>query len=177
MTEPKKPTAIPTMPHKDVDNIGFIASLFVTIKKKLMMLKERLDFSTLTDEYSKYMDLKDRFIRNKEKVSIDDVFATTLLGEIDALRNRLEEFESLSTDEVLTYKKNEQPFTIMGRRIELKGYKNIATYAMYGLGVFIGYKYILRPYVFPAMGKLLTTKVKVRKNNFNTIGDANYRII
>jgi hypothetical protein len=142
-----------------------------------MILKDRIGFDTLSSEYSKYMELKDKFIRNKEKISIDDVMLSGLLGEIDALKNRLEEFENLSTEEVKAYKQSETPFMIMGKRIDLRNYKNIANYAMYGLAVFVGYKYILRPYIFPLAGKLLTTKVKVKKNSFNSMQDADYRIV
>lgn len=177
MNEQKKPTQVISQHKNEVDNIGFITSLFGSIRKKWMILKDKLGFDALSEEYSKYMELKDRFTRNRPKISLDSDFTTALLGEIDALKNRLDEFENLSTEEVIAYKRSEQPFTIMGRKIELRGYKNIATYTVYGLAIFMGYRYILKPYIFPAVGKLLTTKVKVKKNSFSDIRDANYRII
>lgn len=179
MNEQKEQTqAIPVTQRKEVDNVGFVSSLLNAIRRQWMTLKDRLGFDTLSSEYSKYMELKDRFTRNKEKVSVDDVMLQGLLGEIDALKSRLEEFENLSTEEVRAYKQSETPFTIMGKKIELNGYKNIATYAMYGLAIFVGYKYLLRPYIFPAVGKLLTTKVKVKKGGgFSDMRDADFRII
>ena len=153
-----------------------IEGLLEMIKDKLIKLKNRLGFDNILSEHSKYMSLKESVNRNKTRLSVDDELSGNMLGEIESLLGRLEDFDLMSPEEVRQIKKYENPISILGRQFRLEGYKGYIKVGVYIAAGWVGYKYLISPYFFPLAKKILTTKVK-SKRNYDTLKDADYNII
>lgn len=158
-------------------SITAITGMLDAIKLKLKKLKQLFNYNIIADEHVKYMQLKDEFVKNKGRVSLDGELHDKLLGELESLFSRLGELESLDMDEVKEFKRAEKPINLFGKKIELNNYKRVMNYAMYGTIIFISYKFVLKPYVFPMMWKALNTKVKSKSFNSNNVRDAEYKVI
>lgn len=152
-----------------------IEGLLEMIKDKLIKLKNKLGFDNILSEHSKYMNLKESMNRNKSRLTIDDELSNNMLGEIESLLGRLEDFDLMSPDEVKQIKKYENPISILGRQFRLEGYKGYFKVGIYIAAGWVGYKYLINPYFFPLVKKILTTKVKSRKS-YDTLKDAEYTI-
>ena len=122
------------------------------------------------------MQLKEQTVKNKTKLSMDDDLGGAMLGEVESLLGRLEDFELMSPEEVKQVKKYENPISILGRQFRLEGYKGYFKVGIYIAAGWIGYKYLISPYFFPLAKKILTTKVKSKKS-YDTLKDADYNII
>ena len=153
-----------------------IEGLLEMIKDKLIKLKNKLGFDNILSEHSKYMNLKESMNRNKTRLSVDDELSGNMLGEIESLLGRLEDFDLMSPEEVRQIKKYENPISILGRQFRLEGYKGYFKVGIYIAAGWVGYKYLISPYFFPLAKKILTTKVK-SKRGYDTLKDANYNII
>ena len=152
-----------------------IEGLLEIIKDKLNKLKSKLGFDNILSEHSKYMSLKEQMNRSKSRLSIDDELSNNMLGEIESLLGRIEDFELMSPDEVKQIKKYENPISILGRQFRLEGYKGYFKVGVYIAAGWVGYKYLISPYFFPLAKKILTTKVK-SKRGYDTLKDADYTI-
>lgn len=152
-----------------------IEGLLEMIKDKLIKLKNRLGFDNILSEHSKYMNLKESMNRNKSRLTIDDELSNNMLGEIESLLGRLEDFDLMSPEEVQQIKKYENPISILGRQFRLEGYKGYFKVGVYVVAGWVGYKYLISPYFFPLAKKILTTKVK-SKRGYDTLKDAEYTI-
>lgn len=152
-----------------------IEGLLEMIKEKLVKLKNKLGFENILGEHSKYMNLKEQMSRSKSKLSLDSDLSNNMLGEIESLLGRLEDFELMSPEEVKQIKKYENPVSILGRQFRLEGYKGYFKVGMYVVSAWFGYKYLLKPYFVPLAKKVLMTKVK-SKRGYDTLKDAEYTI-
>ena len=152
-----------------------IEGLLEMIKDKLIKLKNKLGFDNILSEHSKYMNLKESMNRNKSRLTIDDELSNNMLGEIESLLGRLEDFDLMSPEEVRQIKKYENPISILGRQFRLEGYKGYFKIGIYVAAGWVGYKYLISPYFFPLAKKILTTKVK-SKRGYDTLKDADYTI-
>ena len=152
-----------------------IEGLLEMIKDKLIKLKNKLGFDNILSEHSKYMNLKESVNRNKSRLTIDDELSNNMLGEIESLLGRLEDFDLMSPEEVRQIKKYENPISILGRQFRLEGYKGYFKVGIYIAAGWVGYKYLISPYFFPLAKKILTTKVK-SKRGYDTLKDADYTI-
>lgn len=152
-----------------------IEGLLEMIKDKLIKLKNKLGFENILSEHSKYMNLKESANRNKSRLTIDDELSNNMMGEIESLLGRLEDFELMSPEEVRQIKKYENPISILGRQFRLEGYKGYFKIGIYIAAGWVGYKYLISPYFFPLAKKILTTKVK-SKRGYDTLKDAEYTI-
>ena len=152
-----------------------IEGLLEMIKDKLIKLKNKLGFDNILSEHSKYMSLKESVNRNKTRLSVDDELSGNMLGEIESLLGRLEDFDLMSPEEVRQIKKYENPISILGRQFRLEGYKGYFKIGVYVAAGWVGYKYLISPYFFPLAKKILTTKVK-SKRGYDTLKDAEYTI-
>ena len=152
-----------------------IEGLLEMIKDKLIKLKNKLGFDNILSEHSKYMGLKDQMNRNKSKLSLDNDLSNSMLGEIESLLGRLEDFDLMSPEEVRQIKKYENPVSILGRQFRFEGYKGYFKVGIYIASAYIGYRYLLKPYFIPLAKKVLMTKVK-SKRGYDTLKDAEYTI-
>lgn len=152
-----------------------IEGLLEMIKDKLIKLKTKLGFDNILSEHSKYMQLKESMNKNKTRLSVDDELSGNMLGEIESLLSRLEDFDLMSPEEVKQIKKYENPISILGRQFRLEGYKGYFKVGIYIAAGWVGYKYLISPYFFPLAKKILTTKVK-SKRGYDTLKDADYTI-
>ena len=150
-----------------------IEGLLEMIKDKLIKLKSKLGFDNILSEHSKYMQLKESMNKNKTRLSVDDELSGNMLGEIESLLGRLEDFDLMSPEEVKQIKKYENPISILGRQFRLEGYKGYFKVGIYIAAGWVGYKYLISPYFFPLAKKILTTKVK-SKRGYDTLKDADY---
>ena len=107
---------------------------------------------------------------------MDDDLGGAMLGEVESLLGRLEDFELMSPEEVKQVKKYENPISILGRQFRLEGYKGYFKVGIYIAAGWVGYKYLISPYFFPLAKKILTTKVK-KSRSYDTLKDADYNII
>ena len=169
----KLPKEVVTQTQTATDDIEGLLEL---IKDKLIKLKNKLGFDNILSEHSKYMNLKEQMNRNKSRLTIDDELSNNMLGEIESLLGRLEDFELMSPEEVKQIKKYENPISILGRQFRLEGYKGYFKVGIYIAAGWVGYKYLISPYFFPLAKKILTTKVK-KSRNYDTLKDADYNII
>ena len=160
---------------KDQTTTDDIEGLLEMIKDKLLKLKNKLGFDNILSEHSKYMGLKESMNRNKSRLTIDDELSNNMLGEIESLLGRLEDFDLMSPEEVRQIKKYENPISILGRQFRLEGYKGYFKVGIYIAAGWVGYKYLISPYFFPLAKKILTTKVK-SKRGYDTLKDAEYTI-
>lgn len=154
-------TTQPILPQET--SVSVLTKMLGVIKVKLNRLKQILGFDTIKDEYSKYLHLKDDFYRNKAMLSVNDAIYNKVSGNAESLLGRLEELETLSEDEVKALKRYENVLTVFGKKINLSDYKSYTRIAMYVGAGYIVYKFVLRPFVFPAAKKILMTKVRTKR--------------
>ncbi len=169
---------------KENTNMGdSVKNALKLIWARLNRLKSKLGFQTLSDEFGTFMEIQDKYIRNKSKASLDDSLMGEIESDMESLLGRLEVYDELDTNEVKMLKGVEKPLTIFGKKIELGNYKKVSRIVMYAGGFYIGYVWILKPVIFPLMKKVLTAKV--RKNGgsgnsnsgVNGVKDADFRVI
>lgn len=173
MNEKLKPTPVQQQ-NNTIDNVKNVLKMIWT---KLNRMKNKLGFNTLSDEFNEYRTIQDKYVRNKSQASIDDSLMGEIESDMESLLGRLEIYDSLEPDEVKMLKRVEKPFTIFGQKIELKNYKRIGTMAMYAGGIYLSWQWILRPFVFPAVKKIMNTKVKKTKEYSSGLRDADYTVI
>lgn len=176
--EPNKPKLTPTQQQREAGNIAdSVKNALKMIWMKLNRMKGKLGFHTLSDEFNEFRTIQDKYVRNKTRASLDDTLMGEIESDMESLLGRLEIYDSLEPDEVKMLKGVEKPFTVFGQKIEFKNYKRIGTIVMYVGGIYVGYQWILRPFVFPAVKKIMTTQVRRKKEYSGGLKDANYTII
>ena len=106
----KLPKEVTTQTQTTTDDIEGLLEL---IKDKLIKLKNKLGFDNIVSEYNRYMQLKEQTVKNKTKLSMDDDLGGAMLGEVESLLGRLEDFELMSPEEVKQVKKYENPIIIL----------------------------------------------------------------
>lgn len=163
-------------------NVGdSVKNALKVIWSRLNRLKSKLGFQTLSDEFGTFMEIQDKYIRNKSKASLDDALMGEIESDMESLLGRLEVYDELDTNEVKMLKGVEKPLTIFGKKIELGNYKKVSRIIMYAGGFYIGYVWILKPVVLPLMKKVLTAKVRKTSSgsngNINGVKDADFRVI
>lgn len=168
--------------NKENVNMGDrVKNALKMIWSRLNRLKSKLGFQTLSDEFGTFMEIQDKYIRNKSKASLDDSLMSEIESDMESLLGRLEVYDELDTNEVKMLKGVEKPLTIFGKKIELGNYKKVSRIIMYAGGFYIGYVWILKPVVFPLMKKVLTAKVRKNSSggngNINGVKDADFRVI
>lgn len=173
MNEKLKSTP-PTQQNKVIDGVKNVLKMIWT---KLNRMKSKLGFNTLSDEFNEFREIQDKYVRNKAQASLDDSLMGEIESDMESLLGRLEIYDSLEPNEVKILKGVEKPFTIFGQKIEFKNYKRIGTIVMYAGGIYVGYQWILKPFLFPVVKKIMTTQIR-KKSKYNSgLRDADYTVI
>lgn len=149
---------------------------------RLNNLRQKFGFNTVKEEFDTFLKTRDKYLRNKSKQTLGEIEVESIESELESLSGRLEVFGNLEADEVRLLKAQEKPIRILGKEIDLGNYRKLMVYAGYAGGAYFGYTWIIAPLVLPALKKLLTTKVKVKKvnrgnNGFSDIRDAEFTVI
>lgn len=178
MTEPNKSKLTPIQQQKESGNVvDSVKNALKMIWSKLNRMKSKLGFHTLSDEFNEFRTIQDKYVRNKAQASLDDSLMEEIESDMESLLGRLEIYDSLEPNEVKILKGVEKPFTIFGQKIEFKNYKRIGTIVMYVGGIYVGYQWILKPFVFPTVKKIMTTQVRKKKEYSGGLKNADYMVI
>jgi len=162
----------------DASSASAIDRALKNIWGRLNTLRQKFGFNTVKEEFDTFLKTRDKYLRGKSK-TLGDIETETIESELESLAGRLEIFGNLEADEVRLLKAQEKPLRILGKQIDVGNYRKLVVYAGYIGGAYLGYRFIIAPVVMPALKKILSTKIKVKKDYHrnDSIQDAEFTVI